>query len=138
MEGGVSDYNSYSYNIYCDLDALEQQLRQIYRKRAIPGQPVNRKGKPYRYFVYSSCRVEVDDMDHVEEVQKTLQDLGYQADSPMEWLKQSQNTSRMIQAVLGGIGAASLVFAVLIGMAAGFFPARRAMKLGALSAIRNE
>lgn len=32
----------------------------------------------------------------------------------------------------------SLVFAVLVGMAAGFFPALRAMKLSPLAAIRNE
>lgn len=32
----------------------------------------------------------------------------------------------------------SLVFAVLVGMMAGFFPARRAMKLSPLAAIRNE
>ena len=32
----------------------------------------------------------------------------------------------------------SLVFAVLVGMAAGYFPARRAMKLSPLAAIRNE
>ena len=32
----------------------------------------------------------------------------------------------------------ALVFAVLVGMLAGFFPAKRAMKLSALSAIRNE
>ncbi len=33
---------------------------------------------------------------------------------------------------------ASLVFAVLVGMAAGYFPALRAMKLSPLAAIRNE
>ena len=33
---------------------------------------------------------------------------------------------------------ASLVFAILVGMVAGFFPARRAMKLSPLAAIRNE
>lgn len=32
----------------------------------------------------------------------------------------------------------SLLFAVLVGMVAGFFPARRAMKLSPLAAIRNE
>ena len=32
----------------------------------------------------------------------------------------------------------SLVFAILVGMVAGFFPARRAMKLSPLAAIRNE
>ncbi len=34
--------------------------------------------------------------------------------------------------------ALSLVFAVLVGMVAGFFPARRAMRLSPLAAIRNE
>ena len=32
----------------------------------------------------------------------------------------------------------SLLFAVLVGMAAGFFPALRAMKLSPLAAIHNE
>ena len=32
----------------------------------------------------------------------------------------------------------SLLFAILVGMVAGFFPARRAMKLSPLAAIRNE
>lgn len=32
----------------------------------------------------------------------------------------------------------SLAFAILVGMAAGYFPARRAMKLSPLAAIRNE
>ena len=32
----------------------------------------------------------------------------------------------------------SLVFAILVGMVAGFFPARRAMRLSPLAAIRNE
>ena len=33
---------------------------------------------------------------------------------------------------------ASMGFAVLVGMAAGYFPAVRAMKLSPLAAIRNE
>ena len=32
----------------------------------------------------------------------------------------------------------SIVFAVLVGVAAGYFPSRRAMKLSPLAAIRNE
>ena len=32
----------------------------------------------------------------------------------------------------------SLIFAILVGMVAGFFPARRAMRLSPLAAIRNE
>ena len=36
------------------------------------------------------------------------------------------------------LAAAAVMFAVLIGMAAGFFPALRAMRLSPLAAIRNE
>ena len=36
------------------------------------------------------------------------------------------------------LAASALVFAVVVGMAAGFFPAVRAMKLSPLAAIRNE
>lgn len=36
------------------------------------------------------------------------------------------------------LGASSVVFAVLIGMLAGLFPALRAMRLSPLAAIRNE
>lgn len=36
------------------------------------------------------------------------------------------------------LAGASVVFAVLVGMAAGFFPSLRAMRLSPLAAIRNE
>ena len=229
VEGGVDDYNSYAYNVYTRLDLLETQLKRIFKKKAIPGQPTTKKGKPYRYFIYNSCSVNVDDIEHVGEVQKKLTDMGFQASSNADWMKQSEQQSNMIQAVLGGIGAVSLFvaaigiantmmmsiyertkeigiikvlgcdmkvirnmfllesgfigfmggivglifsagisfainhflqigqtmtgmsgnisriplwlavgFAVLMGMAAGFFPALRAMKLSPLAAIRNE
>ena len=36
------------------------------------------------------------------------------------------------------LSAAAVVFAIFVGMAAGFMPAMRAMKLSPLAAIRNE
>lgn len=232
VEGGVDDYNSYAYNVYTRLDLLETQLRRIFKKKPIPGQPTNKKGKPYNYFIYNSCIVNVDEVEQVTGVQKKLTDMGFQASSNADWMQQSEQQSNMIQAVLGGIGAVSLFvaaigiantmmmsiyertkeigiikvlgcdmkvirnmfllesgfigflggvvgllfsagvsfainhllkigqamtgmegnisriplwlaassvgFAVLIGMAAGFFPALRAMKLSPLAAIRNE
>ena len=36
------------------------------------------------------------------------------------------------------LAASAVVFAVFVGMAAGFFPSLRAMKLSPLAAIRNE
>lgn len=231
IAGTVDEWNTYSYGVYVDLEQLKTQLKRIFKKNPIPGQPTNKKGKPYSYFVYEEATVNVDDMEHVLEVQNTINNMGFQANSQMEWLEQSQKQSNMVQAVLGGIGAVSLfvaaigiantmmmsiyertkeigvikvlgcamgnirnmflieagcigfaggmiglllsylisflinkflaatflygmdsklsviptwlaaaavVFAVLIGMAAGFFPAMRAMRLSPLAAIRNE
>ena len=112
----MDDYNSYAYNVYTRLDLLETQLKRIFKKKAIPGQPTTKKGKPYRYFIYNSCSVNVDDIEHVGEVQKKLTDMGFQAYSNADWMKQSEQQSNMIQAVLGGIGAVSL-FVAAIGIA---------------------
>lgn len=116
VEGGVDDYNSYAYSVYADIDLLKAQLKKIYRKNPIPGQPVNKKGKPYSYFIYDQVVVFADNMDDVMAIQKQINDMGYQANSQMEWLEQSQQQSNMIQAVLGGIGAVSL-FVAAIGIA---------------------
>ncbi len=116
VEGAVDDYNDYAYQAYTDIDLMKAQLKKIFKKNLIPGQPTNRKGKPYPYLVYNSVRVNVDKMENVTEVQKQLTNEGFQAYSNMEWMEQSQQQSGMIQAVLGGIGAVSL-FVAAIGIA---------------------
>ena len=231
IKGTNEEYNEFSWNIYCDIDALQTKLKKIFRGRVIPGQPETKSGKPYAEFSYDQAYVYVDKMENVTDVQKQITEMGYEAWSNAEYLESMQNQYRMIQAVLGGIGAVSLfvaaigiantmmmsiyertkeigiikelgcdmgvirqmflweagfigllggffglllsyllsfginfflgglyseggsttvsyipiwlpfvslVFAVLVGMVAGFFPAKRAMELSPLAAIRNE
>lgn len=116
VEGSVKDWNNYSYNIYVEIGLLEAQLKRIFKKRPIPDQPTNKKGKALPYLVYDSAQVFVDDMAYVTEVQEMISDMGYQAQSNMEGLEQSKKQSQMVQAVLGGIGAVSL-FVAAIGIA---------------------
>ena len=116
VEGGPEDYNEYCYSVYVDLHKLQQQLKQVFKKNPIPGQPVNKKGKPYNYFIYEQAVVNVDDMENVKEVQQQLISMGFEANSRMDWLESSQKQSNMVQAVLGGIGAVSL-FVAAIGIA---------------------
>lgn len=116
VEGGVEDWNNYSYYVYTDIDMMKAMLKKIYKKNPIPGQPTNKKGKALGYLVYDEAYINVDDMDNVIEVQKTITDMGFQANSNMDWLEQSQKQSNMVQAVLGGIGAVSL-FVAAIGIA---------------------
>jgi len=97
-------------------EGLKAQLKQIFKKKPIPNQPTNKKGKPYPYFIYEQAVVFVDDMANVTDVQQTLIDMGFQAESQMQWIEQSQQTYDVIQLVLGGIGAISL-FVAAIGIA---------------------
>lgn len=232
VEGTVDEYNAYSYSTFCDIETLKTILKKEFRGRVIPGQPSTSSGKPYSYFTYSSAQVKVDNLDNVESVSNEIRTLGFQTYSNAEYLESMQKQFAMIQAVLGGIGAVSLLvaaigiantmmmsiyertkeigvikvlgcslknirqmflleagfigliggvignilslmmsfvvnkvvgsmgaemgmtdvisyippwlvlislaFAILVGMAAGYFPARRAMKLSPLAAIRNE
>lgn len=226
-----NDENSWSphgYQVYCNLDALKTTLKRIFRNKVIPGQPTMANGKPYKELFYSEVDVNVDDIDHVLEVQELIKSYGYTAYSNIEWVESTQKQYANIQAMLGGIGAvsllvaaigitntmmmsiyertkeigvmkvlgcdmrniqamflieaayigffggvvglalsygisaiinkvvsasgsmsslsyippwlaiAALIFSVIIGMVAGFFPSRRAMKLSPLAAIRNE
>ena len=114
--GEVDEWNEYSYRVYVEIDNLKTMLKQIFKKKPIPGQPTNAKGKPYSEFIYDEAVVYVDDMNHVTEVQKLITDMGYQASSNMEYLETMQKQSQMAQAVLGGIGAVSL-FVAAIGIA---------------------
>ena len=117
QEGGLDDWNNYSYRIYMDVDGMKSQLRKAFKKgKAIPGQPTNKKGKPYNYFIYNSAQIYVDDVDNVTKVQKELADMGFQVQSQIDWLESSKQQSDMVQAVLGGIGAVSL-FVAAIGIA---------------------
>ena len=117
VEGGPDDWNSYSYNVYTDIDGLKAQLRKVFKKGAvIPGQPTNKKGKPLNYLTYNRAQIFVDDMEYVPEVQKQIADMGFQVSSQADWMESTKQQSSMIQAVLGGIGAVSL-FVAAIGIA---------------------
>lgn len=116
VKGTPEEYNNYSYSVYVDIDTLKTQLKQIFKKKPIPNQPTTKKGKPYNYFIYNQSVIQVDDMKNVALVQKAVSDMGFQANSNMEWLEQSQKQAKMVQALLGGIGAVSL-FVAAIGIA---------------------
>ena len=78
-----------------------------------PGSRRQNLEKPYKEFVYSSACVQVDDIDYVEEVSAKIREMGYTANSNAEYLKSMQSQFAIIQAVLGGIGAVSLLVAAI-------------------------
>lgn len=113
IEGDVDSYSTNSFYTYCDIGKLKEYLQKEFRGRAIPGQPTTKSGKPYSKFVYSSAKVQADDMEHVEELSNTIRSLGYNVQTNMEYIDSMKKQFAMVQAVLGGIGAVSLLVAAI-------------------------
>ncbi|MCR5503173.1 MAG: ABC transporter permease [Lachnospiraceae bacterium] len=113
VAGGIDDWNQYSYYVYCNIDALKTKLQKVFKGRAVPGQPTRKSGKPYKELFYSRLMVNVVDMDHVTEVQKMINEMGYQTYASVEWIESDMQVMNIIQAVLGGIGAVSLLVAAI-------------------------
>ena len=95
------------------MDALIKTYKKAFKGKAIPGQPVRKNGKPYNELFYSKLNVIVDEIENVADLQKEIGDMGYQTASNSEWIAQQREQSRSQQAMLGGIGAVSLLVAAI-------------------------
>ena len=113
VAGGPEDYNSNAFMIYCDIDELRSTLEREFRGRTIPGQPLQKNGKPYKQMFYSQINVYVDQMENVTAVQEMINSMGYNTYASAEWIEQSMQEMNIIQAVLGAIGAVSLFVAAI-------------------------
>lgn len=113
LAGGLEDYNEYSWYTYCDLDALLKTYKKVFKGKPVPGQPVRKNGKAYNEIYYSKLNVIVDEIENVADLQKEIGDMGYQTASNSEWIEQQREQSRSQQAMLGGIGAVSLLVAAI-------------------------
>ena len=112
MQSETED-NQFSWNVYCDIEALKLQLKKVFKNKPIPGQPTKSNGKAYKEMFYNSIQVNTDSMDSVSTVQAMIKEMGYQADSNAEWVSSMQEQYKSIQLVLGGIGAVSLFVAAI-------------------------
>lgn len=113
IAGGTNSYNTDSYSVLCDLTVLKSYLQKEFRGRAIPGQPTTASGKPYKMFVYTQANVQADDMENVDELANEIRALGYNVTTNVELIDSMKSQFAMVQAVLGGIGAVSLLVAAI-------------------------
>ena len=113
VAGSPDEYNANYYNIFCDLDTLKQILKKEFNGRVIPGQPTTKSGKPYKEFCYSYAQLKVDDIDSVDGVARIVREMGYNVETNAEYLDSMKGQFAIVQAVLGGIGAVSLLVAAI-------------------------
>lgn len=62
---------------------------------------------------YQRVMVKVDEMEHVQQVQQKIKDMGFRATSLTDELEAMKETTRMLRLVLGAIGAISMVVAAI-------------------------
>jgi len=99
--------NEKDYNAYMNLKVLEEIIEEDQRST---GQRPSRNGQEDQY---TSIRVKAQDINQVEAIQRQIQDMGYQASSLSDILKSMQKQSRTMMAILGAIGAVSLLVAAI-------------------------
>lgn len=93
-----------AYNVYMSLEGLKIIKDEEARAR---------KESVKKDQSYEAAMVYVGDIEDVEDVSNAIREMGFQPSSLNDWLKSMQETARMIQGILGGIGAISLLVAAL-------------------------
>ena len=112
MAGVLEEYNNYSQSLLVNLDDLKSYLTKNFGKGKIPGQP-KPNGKPLNEWVYTTIVVEVDQADNVEDVMKSIQDMGFFANSNKELIDSAQKSLQIVELVLGGIGMVAFLVAAI-------------------------
>ena len=108
--GEMKENSQNSYYTVMPLSDVEKMVteREKYQKsKGITSSSNKKKG------VYDSAMVKADNINSVERIQQELKDMGFETYSLVDYLKQTQETSKMLQMVLGAIGAISLVVAAI-------------------------
>ncbi|MFA7660239.1 MAG: FtsX-like permease family protein, partial [Anaerovoracaceae bacterium] len=93
-----------AYYVYTDLETMKDIQADLRKARKEPA---------VSQLTYNNAMVYVGDINDVQEVSDTIREMGFQTNSLNDWLEAMQEQSRMIQGVLGGIGAISLFVAAL-------------------------
>ncbi|MBN2797465.1 MAG: ABC transporter permease [Clostridia bacterium] len=107
-----SKQNYMDYTSYISFYAYEQYVKQNEKKYGDRSQ--DKKVKPgTRTDLYDSIKVKVNEVENVVAVQDQIKELGYEAYSNAEFLESNQGFTRVVQAVLGGIGGVSLLVAAI-------------------------
>lgn len=103
--------NENDYYIYMDINTFKKHYMQYIRTLKVE----DRKTAERALSNYEQIKISVDNVKNVVGVQDKIKELGYSAESLGSTLETMENTSKMLQMVLGGVGAiAMLVSAISI------------------------
>ena len=98
-----------AYSIFMNINYLKKLMKEYEKSQNTGGSHF--KGQSTDG--YQQAKVKVKDIDNVSAIQKQINGMGYGANSVADMIKSYQKQSATMQAVLGGIGAISLLVAAL-------------------------
>lgn len=104
-----SDDWEMNYYVYMDLD----YFKEIYTKYANTLKLEDRKKAMAELNTYTYIMINVDNIKNVTKVQEDIEALGYLTYSEMQYLEPLQQTSDMLQMVLGAIGALAMMVSAI-------------------------
>ncbi|MDD3022316.1 MAG: ABC transporter permease [Syntrophomonadaceae bacterium] len=97
------------YSAYMNIAVLEAILKEDNKFTKNDAQSRKRNEEEQ----YQNIKVKVKDIGQVEIVQEQIKAMGFQASSLSDMVQSMKDTSRKMQAILGGIGAVSLLVAAI-------------------------
>ena len=101
---------------WADLDQMVKALKKTRSGKALPGQEATPEGRAKGTFLYSGFVLDAGSVREAELLLKHLRENGYEASAPIEMIRQAQEQPAFVQAILGGVGAVSLL-ATAVGIA---------------------
>ena len=96
------------YGIYMPIKEVQKLIKEKEKAENVKPQPGRQSESQYQ-----QINVKVNDMKNVKEVQDAIIAMGHEAYSLNDQLESMKKTAGVIQAVLGGIGAISLIVAAI-------------------------
>lgn len=106
MEKSNSEYD---WNCYVDITFFMKHYKDYIKTL----KPEDRKKAEKALRNYDQIRINVDNIKNVEEVQDAITELGFASESLSMYLKPMEETSKMMQIVLGGVGAVAMLVSAI-------------------------
>ena len=100
------------WGIYAPLDVVQDMIKEREKMESSNSEQGQRPKKRMEK-EYEQVLVKVDDVDNVKKIQDTIKNEGFGARSLTDILDEMNKVTGIIQAVLGGIGAISLLVAAI-------------------------
>ena len=104
-----SGYSEANWSVFMDFD----MYKDLYTKysRTLKGE--DRKKALASLDTFESIRINVDNMNNVTDVQEEIEKLGFKSTSDMEYIKPMQDTAKMLEMILGAIGAVAMLVSAI-------------------------